>query len=131
MTCPKPLTRLWGWGGGAWPGPPWNSVSEKWFHDLNSHNKFSRHRQNKTFKCVRKLYSFSEWRNNSCNTYQCLALLAQFLHLWQDIMLNCASACADAIQARPHRLKTVFLCSQKFHRTKVPSSEKWVKWPLF
>ena len=46
-----------------------NSVSEKWFHDLNSQNKFLPHRQNKIFKCVRKLFYFCEWQNNSCNTY--------------------------------------------------------------
>ena len=53
-------------------------VSEKWCHHLNSQNKFPRHKQNKIFKCVLKLFSFCEWRNNSCNTYQCLTLFAQF-----------------------------------------------------
>ena len=45
------------------------AASEKWFHDLNSQNKFSPRRQNKIFKCVRKLFYFCEWQNNSCNTY--------------------------------------------------------------
>ena len=58
------------------------------------------------------------------NTYQCLTLLAEFLRPWQDIMLNGASACADAIQTRPHRLKMFVLYCQKLHRTKVPSLEK-------
>ena len=28
------------------------SVSEKWFHDLNSQNKFTCHKQTKNFKCM-------------------------------------------------------------------------------
>ena len=47
-----------------------------------------------------------------------LTLLAQFLCLWQDNMLYCAGACADAIQIRPHRLKMIILYSEKFHKTK-------------
>ena len=31
-----------------------SAVSEKWFRDLNSQNKFSRQRQNKIFRCVQK-----------------------------------------------------------------------------
>ena len=46
-----------------------NTVSEKWFHDLNSQNEFLPYRQNKIFKCVHKLFYLCEWRNNSCNTY--------------------------------------------------------------
>ena len=34
-----------------------SAVSEKWFHYLNSQNKFSRHKQNNNFKCVQKNYS--------------------------------------------------------------------------
>ena len=38
---------------------------------------------------------------------------------------------ADAIQTRARRLKMLILYSQKFQGTKVPSSEKWGKGPLF
>ena len=38
-------------------------MSEKWFHDLNSQNNFSHHRQNKILKCVHKLFYFP-----SCGT---------------------------------------------------------------
>ena len=37
-------------------------------------------------------------------------------------LFSCASACADAIQTRLCRQKMLILYSQKFHRTKVPSS---------
>ena len=53
-------------------------VSEKWFHDLNSQNKLSRHRQNKIFKCMNKLFHFCERRINSCNTYYFLTLFGVF-----------------------------------------------------
>ena len=111
------------------------TVSEKWFHDLNSQNKFSPHRQNKIFKCVHKLFYFCEWQNNSWNTYSILALVGQFLRPQclrrQNIAFSCASACADAIQTRLRRLKMLILYSQKFHRTKVPSSEKLGNGTLF
>ena len=42
---------------------------QKIFHDLNSQNKFSLHRENKVFNCVHELFYFCEWRSNSCNTY--------------------------------------------------------------
>ena len=38
-------------------------------------------------------------------------------------MLHCVIAGADTIQSRPRKLKITILYSQKFHRTKVPSSE--------
>ena len=39
--------------------------------------------------------------------------------------------CADTLHTRHHRLKMYILYSQHFHRTNVPSSEKWGKGPLF
>ena len=33
-------------------------------------------------------------------------------------MLYCASACADAIQTKPHRLKMIIFYSVKFHKQK-------------
>ena len=47
------------------------------------------------------------------------------------LQFSCASASADTIQTRDRRLKMLILNSQKFHRTKVPSSKKWGKGPLF
>ena len=111
------------------------AVSEKWFHDLNSQKKNSPYRQNKIFKCVHKLFYFCEWWNNSCNTYLFLTLVGQFLRpqclCRQNIVFSCASACEDAIQTRLSRLKMLILYSQRFHRTKVPSSEKLGNGPLF
>ena len=46
-------------------------------------------------------------------------------------MFNCGSACADAIQTRPHRLKMFILYSKQFHRTNVPSLEKMRKRATF
>ena len=42
----------------------------------------------------------------------------------QNKVFVCASACADAIQTRPLRLKMFILYSQKFHRTNIQSSGK-------
>ena len=52
-------------------------VSEKWFHDLNSQNKFSRHKQNKIVKCAHKLFSFCEWQNNSIKDIQVTPAILQ------------------------------------------------------
>ena len=40
------------------------SVSEKWFHNLNSQNKFSRNRQNKIFKLCTNCFSVPNGRTN-------------------------------------------------------------------
>ena len=48
------------------------AVAEKESHDLNSQNKFRRHRQSKIFKCMQKLFSQCKWPNKSCNTNQYL-----------------------------------------------------------
>ena len=39
--------------------------------------------------------------------------------------------CADALHTRHHGLKMLILYSQKFHRTNVPSLEKWGKGDTF
>ena len=44
---------------------------------------------------------------------------------------NCVCLRKQLRRCYSDRLKTLILYSQKFRRTKVPSSEKWRHWPLF
>ena len=113
-------------------------MSEKWFHNLNSQNKFSPNRQNKTFKLCTNCFSFPNGRTNHVTSGHLpmfstvrTVLLRPQSSCRQKIMFTCASACANAIQTKPHRLKLLILYSTKFHRTKVQSSEKMEKRATF
>ena len=65
-------------GLGRGPSVVW-AVSEKWFHDLNSQNKFSRHKQNKILKCVQNYFSFCELAGQFMQHLSMFTLFAQFL----------------------------------------------------
>ena len=65
-------------------------VSENCFHDLNSQNKFSLHRQNKISNCVHILFYFCEWRNNSCKTYQFLTFFFDRTVFTPSMSVQCA-----------------------------------------
>ena len=54
-----------------------------------------------------------------------------FTSVQAEHRVNCASAVQMLFTLGQHRLKMYILYSQKFHRTNVPSSEKWGKGSLF
>ena len=74
------------------------AVSEMWFHNLNSQNKFSHNRQNKIFKLFTRCFPFqmAEQIMEHLVTCQCLALSAQFLRPQSPCRQNIAFACAIA-----------------------------------
>ena len=72
-------------------------MSENCFHDLNSHNKFSLHRQNKIVNCVHNLFYFCEWRNNSCNTYSFLTFFGRTVFTpSMSVQCACRTLCFHA-----------------------------------
>ena len=108
------LTGTWQ-GGGAWGDG--SAVSEKWFHNLNSQNKFAHNRQNKIFKLCINCFSFPNDRTKHVTPGHLPMLSTVHSFLWpqnscrQKIVFACTSACADAIQIKTHRLKLPILYS--------------------